>query len=90
MKYFYEIDRWAFSRNITTSAHDKNPYWSDEELAIKEREKSRTESYYISGYDGEKHRQFDLSYSEWQSYNINDEITFTTTRFGNDVISIIK
>jgi len=94
-KYYYEIDRYVHSYTEKASEHNKNPYWPDVNLGVKDREGNRSEHYYLHGTDtldpNNKHsRMFELDYSKWIKYNIGDSIRFTTTRFGNDIIEILE
>lgn len=71
LKYYYTIDKWLHVRNVTTSAHDKNPYWGEITLADKERENGRNEKYSISGY-GTDDKQYicSVDYSFWTECEI--------------------
>ena len=72
-KYYYDIDRYVHNRNLKTSGKDKEVYWSNESLFIKERESRRTENYYITAYnEKEELKTYTLDYSIWKDIEIGD------------------
>ena len=86
-KYYYDIERWIYSRTATSSGdrntpyslelassneRDKStPYWPETHLKSNEREKGRTEYYYVLGYNvndkKQAIKQYDISYDLWNS-----------------------
>lgn len=76
-KYYYKIDRWCYARTETASGTTDNPYWPEFELANKEREYGKSEKYQIY-FIADKHAYSKrVSYEEWQSYQLGDEIQIT-------------
>lgn len=72
-KYYYDIDRYVHNRNLKTSGKDKEVYWSNESLFIKERESRRTENYYVTAYnEKEELKTYTLDYSIWKDIEIGD------------------
>lgn len=71
--YYYEIEKWFHCRSIDTSGEDKNPYWGEVSLGIKEREGSKSERYIIiaTNKDGEVNN-YTLNFSDWETINIGD------------------
>lgn len=77
-KYYYEIDKWCYSRNEKTSGGSNDlPYWADFELAQNERESGRSETYTLSLQTEKKEYTTNVSYSEWKNYNEGDEVSIT-------------
>ncbi len=67
-KYYYEIYRWLFERNVKTSANDREPYWGELNLLDDEREGNKTQTYNIIGTDKKgKERTFCVDYECWKS-----------------------
>lgn len=86
-KYYYEIDKWLHERNITTSAHDKNPYWGEVILADKERENKRTEVYTLYGVGGDDTSyECKVDYNTWLICEKEDIVKGKLDIFGNFVI----
>ena len=72
-KYYYEIERWVHTDNYRSSGNDKNPYWNEEYLPLKEnmRDTDKTEKYevfYDNGTDEIK------SYSDWNQMSVGDKL----------------
>ena len=65
-KYYYEIDKWVWSRDVKTSSNDKEPYWGELDLKENEKEGSKSETYYIhyTSKDGEDEK-LSIDYSDW-------------------------
>lgn len=63
IKYYYEIERWQHSRDVTTSGEDQQPYWGDPELSEatgehgigEEKEDGRSEEYGVTCEDGKRY-----------------------------------
>ncbi len=85
-KYYYEIDKWVYSRSVKTSGTNHEPYWGETTLGDKEREGSKDGNYWL--ICGE-YRTI-LSLGEWQGYEIGDKVIVTTNRSGDIVYSIEK
>ena len=72
-KYYYEIDKWFFERKVETTGKDKNPYWGEVVLAEKEREGSRSETYYVTAINKkEEEKKYKLDYNLWTDVNVED------------------
>lgn len=83
-KYYYEIDKWLHNRTITTSGHDKDPYWGEVILHDKEREGSRKTTYTICGKDTkDKYRTLTVSYDIWLNCKTGDTVSGKVDIFGN-------
>lgn len=89
-KYYYEIDRWTHSCDISTSGCDKEPYWGIYTLGTKERKGKTTERYFIVGMIENKQHKFTLPLADWNRYVLGDEISFTSYRFSNDILEILS
>lgn len=72
-KYFYEIDRYVYSRSAVTSGTGK-PYWSDLNLTEKEREAGRSEMYRILFEDSDGTHAVEVPFEYWNSVAIGDSI----------------
>lgn len=77
-KYYYEIERWVYSRSVNTNGNDKSPYWGEVYLHNKEREGSRTSKYYVNTTD----REYKVSENDWYSLNIGDNVILSVNRLG--------
>lgn len=63
IKYYYEIERWRHTRDVTTSGQDQNPYWGEPNLSGvtgehgtgQEKEGGRTEEYGVTCTDGKRY-----------------------------------
>jgi len=86
-KYVYEIEKWLYDRTITAEGNDHNPYWpKTSDLSKFERISTKTERYYVIGTDPDgKEHKFSLSYSDWESIEIGDEVEFEVS-FGSGKI----
>lgn len=86
-KYYYEIDRWVYSRSVNTNGVD-NPYWGEYTLGKKERVGRKYEDYtiYVINEESEVH-SCNVSYSLWNSLNIGDKVIGKVNVFGH-VLSI--
>lgn len=73
-KYYYYIDRWTYTKSITSSGHTNAPYWNEEFcLSEKEREKNRDENYILYFTTDKKTYSKNVSLTEWNSINISDK-----------------
>ena len=88
-KYYYEIERWVYARTATASAPNKQPEWPSLNLAENERERSRNETYTVTGKDedGEKHT-FTLSYADWKQVHVGQVITVELSFGHGELISV--
>lgn len=74
-KYYYEIDRYVYDRSITTSNHDKNPYWGEFSLEELEKESSRQEFYNVYSTNKKDEKiTYTADKDDWYSINIGDDI----------------
>lgn len=85
--YYYEVDKWSFSRSVKTRGTDKNAYWGDVELKGKERESGKREFYYIhvKDEDGEKEK-LSIDYNEWKKLNAHQTIKVKVNFLGEATI----
>lgn len=91
-KYYYEIGRWKFSYNLTTSGNDQNPYWHDTDLPTgidipqygDLRQGTRSEKYTVILLDYmEQYQRLEYNYSDWINTQIGDKIEYKTFRFSD-------
>lgn len=83
-KYYYDIDKWLFERNVKTTGQDKNPYWGETNLAEDERVSDKTEMYKIKGInEKEKEENVNLSYDQWEEIEKGQTLKFKVSIFGN-------
>lgn len=79
-KYYYEIERWQHSRDISTSGTDQSPYWGDVVLSDatgrhgtgKEKEDGRTEEYGVTCEDG---RRYTADLDFWKRLEKGGKVT---------------
>jgi hypothetical protein len=90
-KYYYEIDKWVYSETLKASQYDHSPYWPSKELSEKEREGTKREEYKIQVINekGEL-KTYKLSFNEWNSLKVNQEVTLKTYVNGSAEIVIDK
>ena len=84
-KYYYDIDKYVFSRTETTQNSDKYPFWP-ENLPVEkesptigdERISSQRETYmifaYISGKDVRDQKEYTMNLEEWKAINVGDSV----------------
>lgn len=74
-KYYYAIDKWVYSRTLTTTGNDKNPYWESVVLNLNEQINNTTENYWVwcKNTNGNMRRLF-LSYNEWSSLELGQVV----------------
>lgn len=88
-KYYYDIDKWTHDRYITSSAHDKSPYWpdfkgDDRTFIGAERIGGRKETYYLVGIsDKGKPINCNTGYSAWIGLDIGDKVSGKMDILGN-------
>lgn len=74
-KYYYEIERWVFSRSLKTLGINDFPYWEETNLLSNERIESQNETYTVdSTTNKEKKLSFTLSFEEWNSLSLNSNV----------------
>jgi hypothetical protein len=67
--YRYEIDRWVDSRLARASGSDLQAYWPETDLAEREREGERDQSYQIVFVDDDGERyEMDFEEDEWLTF----------------------
>ncbi len=84
-KYYYDIDRWVYSRTIPTEASDHEPYWGTYTLTEKERVSAQYAQYMIIVTIDDERKTFEMSYSDWASLEIGDQVRIKVL-FGNATI----
>ena len=83
-KYYYEIDRWVKTRRVTTTGDDKEPYYGEVVLDIKEREGGRIEKYSLICHNSKgKNVSYTITKEEWQKLSIGDTIKAKVNSFGS-------
>lgn len=74
-KYYYDIEKWVHTKNISTSGKDSEPYWGTYTLNEKEREGKKTQKYWINGHDKKrKSTEITLSFEDWISLEVGQEV----------------
>ena len=73
-KYYYEIDRWCYARTEKSYGKTDIPYWPEFELANKEKELGRTETYTVYFETSKKTYSQNFSYEEWKSYQLKTKV----------------
>lgn len=79
IKYYYEIDRWTYKRTEESSGKTDEPYWPEFNLANKERESGRNETYTVYFKVDEEEKTFSkkISYEEWKAYKLKAKVKIT-------------
>lgn len=86
-KYYYDIDRWVYSRSVTTSGADKKPYWGEVVLNDKERKGESREKYQIGVILEDSPKYFELKKADWEKLKVGAKLKIKTFRFGTKVLS---
>jgi hypothetical protein len=79
-KYYYDIERWVYSRTATSSGEhgEGSPYWPELNLKINERESGKTEQYFVHGFiendKKETPQTYAISYDLWKTISPNSTI----------------
>lgn len=83
-KYYYEIDRWVFKKDIVSEGYDKNSYYADFTLAELEKESGRSERYFICTKD-KKGEPLTLSidYEDWIKVDVGEDLRCKIDMFGH-------
>lgn len=78
-KYYYDIDRWTYTRSIKTEGNDTKPYWGELDLKDKEREQSRNEKYTVNCTDVKKGKEYsyDAPYEIWIAIKDGSDVKLT-------------
>ena len=81
-KYYYEIMRWKYERDVTTSEEDNTPYYGEPNLAANERVSRKTEEYFVHGVnqDGES-VVYSIDYDEWIKIGPGDTLVAKVSIF---------
>ena len=87
-KYYYEIERWIYTRTVTTSNEDKKPYFGEPNLTDKERIKNRETHYVMSGIINDKTYHLNLDKAEWDKYSVGNVIPVKVNKLG--IVTIVK
>lgn len=79
-RYYYEIEKWFYVQDYTSSGLDQNAYWNTNyTLKSNERDTKRSEKYYIYYSDNTSNA---TSYNEWMNCNKGDGFIITKNRLG--------
>lgn len=74
-KYYYEIMRWKYSRDVVTTEENKSPYYGEPNLAANERVASQTPLHYVHGVNEEGEEvAYILDYESWNSVGLGDTL----------------
>lgn len=72
-KYYYDIERWVYTRTAKSKGADKNPYWPATSLKSNERESTKHENYVVTGYNvkdkDKKNKSYSINYDLWRQVN---------------------
>ena len=83
IKYYYEIDKWFFKRNIKTQGMNKDPYWGEFVLNGNERVSTKKESYYIIATDKKgKIKEILVKYETWNDLKTGQSVKMKKSIFG--------
>lgn len=88
-KYYYDIDRWTFTRAVETEGDDTKPYWGELDLKDKERESKRVSTFTIHCSDAKKGKEFsyEAPYEIWIAIKDGSDVKLKV-KFG--VITEVK
>ena len=76
-KYYYEIDKWVYKESVKETGKDKNPYYPDVSYASNEREKSRNQTYFVTGINEDKESfTLSISYDDWMNLKEGQIVKF--------------
>lgn len=80
-KYYYDIDKWVFKRNIISSGGANEPYWKDFTLAENERTGAKYEEYWIEGYKKKpsKTNKFKVNETVWRETTVGSTYRIKTS-----------
>lgn len=82
---------WKYSREVTTSQFDKNPYWGEVNLAKDERMGQKKETYEITiRTEQDERKTFECSRSTWDIANEGDFVQFQYRRMGNYITELYQ
>lgn len=93
--YSYNVDRWSYSRSVTTQGNDREPKWgkytlrfNGQQIIGAERVSDKTESYtvYFKAEIDKEKKTFSVSYSnqnDWQEYVIGKTYPIKVNHFGS-------
>lgn len=87
-KYYYEVERWVHTRDVTTSGTDHNPYWGEVTLSGatgdngvgQEREGKRSATY---GVTDSKGKRYTAEEEFWTGLSEGQELKVTVDKDGN-------
>ncbi len=88
-KYYYEVDKWVYSRSVNTSGMDKNPYWGEVTLSSDERQGSKKDNYFVYATFEEEQKRYTMDFAEWNAYEIGDTLTVKVNRLTGDIVEIV-
>ena len=82
-KYYYEIDKWKHSRDVSSKGSDEEPYWGEVKLDEKEREGKKTETYVLTivANKGKKSKEYtyETDLDTWKSYKKGQKVEITVS-----------
>lgn len=93
--YSYNVDRWSYSRSVTTQGNDREPEWgkytlrfNGQQIIGAERVSDKTESYtvYFKAEIDKEKKTFSVSYNnqnDWQEYVIGKTYPIKVNHFGS-------
>lgn len=94
--YSYTINEWTKTKEVVAVGKDKNPYEPErpydtvasDELGNKKCQDGHNEYYSVTGnVDGET-KTYDVSKSDWEKINDNDEFAYRKYRFGDEIFDL--
>lgn len=81
-KYYYQIMRWKYERDVTTSEENDSPYYGEPNLAENERIANKTEEYYIHGVNqDEENVVYSVGYDDWVNIGLGDTLKVKVSIF---------
>lgn len=95
--YEYEYDDWSFKTNVISCGNDKNPYFKDVNLVVKEEGKTSIGDekigkthmqFYIHGKDSKGvGTTYEVTEDQWYRMELGGKVKVKHFRFGDNVLS---
>lgn len=95
-RYYYKINKWDFSYNISTVGFDRKPYEAECDLPYSisnpklgdMKRNERKENYDVYGIVNSKEVSYHVSVDEWENIEIGGKIAYKKFRFGDRIWNI--
>lgn len=94
--YYYKVNRWDFSYNVSSVGFDRKPYEAECNLPYNisnpkigdQKRSARKEQYDVYGVIDSKCVCYHVSESDWKKIDVGGTITYSRHRFGDKVWNI--